>query len=315
MQGSLSHVHVCLGVLVQQQESQGLCVWGGSSWRDHKKGFIVFRCVLQCAVAGGHQDGLANKQKRFSSWVSEWPQGLGWILVQPGSLKVGYLRAWRVHDRYWRNHWVWGGHSLAPRCVYSFEPGSTAWLSHVCVWGSWARGLGPANEQAESGGMVTGVVLEASMLSSWEAGIQGSCWAAWVLEPSFQRAARCTCPFSTNWLSLWLDKRGGGGVPLSCSWFPRCCGFCLFWSACTWVHTYMHVLDTHVYVCLLGSWSWKYKAAASSLCQAARLGISSNYHLRTACSECDLQKLLVHGWMNGRFIICFNRRGFQQRKS
>lgn len=105
--------------------------------RWQKRVHCVQVCVSVCNHFSVHQDGPANKQKRFSSWVSEWPQSLVWILERQGTLKVGYLRDQRVHARYWRNHRVWGGHSLAPGQVHSFEPGSAAWLSYVYVWGSW----------------------------------------------------------------------------------------------------------------------------------------------------------------------------------
>lgn len=121
------------------------------------------------------------------------------------------------------------------------------------------------------------------MPAAGKAGIQDSYW---LLEPRFWRTPSWMCPFFINRLSLWLARkrtRMSPSVLVRISW--------VLWfmyvliCVCTEVRTCVHVVGTCVYVCLLGSWSWKHKAEESSLCQAVRLGSSPKYLLRTACSK------------------------------
>lgn len=144
------------------------------------------------------------------------------------------------------------------------------WSNLYCVWECVCmQARVPALER---GWGLAGFYVQVPVAG--KVGTHGSYWAAWVLEPSF-----------------WRAPRGAGWVPHQCClWFPECCGFCLFWSACSQGCTHVCMSWVPVFICACweaGLGSTKLQHLPSS--PAARLGSSSKYCLRTACSEQDLQ--------------------------
>lgn len=153
--------------------------------------------VSRRGSAAGYQSGPRV-------WTGSWGGQGVWKLAPSGT--VGSMPGCR-------NQGVWGGHG--------FEPGSTAWLSYVCVWGSLVRGLGPANEQAECARMVTGAVcIEWECVSMYlHSGYSPSSWSgAVVSEASVFRClqlGRLGSGTATECLSP-----DSGGLPVVCAHFP-----------------------------------------------------------------------------------------------